>query len=127
MPSSLCFNSKFHRKDHPDGANKKTRKIVPIKTETILDLNYFVIPEMLKSEGYVTGHFGKWHMGPKGFYPEQSGFDVNIGGFEKGSPMGGYYSPYKNPKLNDGPKGEYLTDPETGAQLYKETGESGMT
>ena len=26
-----------------------------------------------------------------------------------------------------GNKGEYLTDPETGAQLYKETGESGMT
>ena len=24
--------------------------------------------------------------------------------------MGGYYSPYKNPKLDDGPKGEYLTD-----------------
>ena len=49
-------------------------------------------------------------MGPKGFYPEDNGFDVNIGGFEKGSPMGGYYSPYKNPKLSDGPEGEYLTD-----------------
>ena len=24
--------------------------------------------------------------------------------------MGGYYSPYKNPKLSDGPEGEYLTD-----------------
>ena len=37
------------------------------------------------------------------FDPEDQGFDVNIGGFEKGSPMGGYYSPYKNPRLSDGP------------------------
>ena len=33
------------------------------------------------------------------------GFDINIG-FEKG-PMGGYYSPYKNPKLS---ASKYLTD-----------------
>ena len=44
------------------------------------------------------------------FYPEDQGFDVNIGGCEKGSPPGGYYSPYNNPKLTDGPDGEYLTD-----------------
>ena len=96
---------------YSDRGNKKTRKVIPIKTETILDLNYFVIPEMLKSEGYVTGHFGKWHMGPKGFYPEQSGFDVNIAGNENGGPgKGGYFSPYLNPMLEDGPEGEYLTD-----------------
>ena len=90
--------------------SEKTRKIIPIKNKTILDLKYFLIPEMLKNEGYVTGHFGKWHLGSQGFYPEDNGYDINIGGFEKGSPMGGYYSPYKNPKLDDGPKGEYLTD-----------------
>ncbi|MBN1388907.1 MAG: sulfatase-like hydrolase/transferase, partial [Bacteroidales bacterium] len=27
-----------------------------------------------------------------------------------GQPPGGYYSPYRNPKLKDGPEGEYLTD-----------------
>jgi len=64
---------------------------------------------MLKNEGYVTGHFGKWHLGSQGFFPEQSGFDVNIGGNESGGP-GGYFSPYINPNLEDGPIGEYLTD-----------------
>lgn len=49
-------------------------------------------------------------MGGEGFFPENQGFDINIGGHEKGSPPGGYYSPYKNPKLKDGPEGEYLTD-----------------
>ena len=75
-----------------------------------LPLKEITIAEKLKESGYNTFYVGKWHLGSQGFYPEDNGFDINIGGFEKGSPMGGYYSPYKNPKLNDGPKGEYLTD-----------------
>jgi len=90
--------------------NKKTRKLIPIKNKENLDLDFFLIPEMLKQEGYVNAHIGKWHLGSKGFYPEQNGFDINIGGWEKGSPVGGYFSPYKNPKLKDGLDGEYLTD-----------------
>ena len=88
----------------------KTRKIIPIKNTENLDLDFFLMPEMLKNEGYINAHIGKWHLGSKGFYPEQNGFNINIGGWEKGSPKGGYFSPYKNPKLEDGPKGEYLTD-----------------
>ena len=91
--------------------NKKTRKLIPIKNNKILDLDFILISEMFKSEGYTNGIFGKWHLGPEGFYPEQSGFDLNIGGCEKGGPgKGGYFSPYENPKIEDGPKGEYLTD-----------------
>jgi arylsulfatase A-like enzyme len=92
-----------------DRGNKKTRKIIPIKTKTKLELEYFILPEMLKSKGYSTGHFGKWHMGPKGYYPEQMGFDINIGGNEHGGP-GSYFSPYKYPNMSNGPKDEYLTD-----------------
>ena len=91
--------------------NKKTRKLIPIKNNKILDLDFILISEMFKSEGYTNGIFGKWHLGPEGFYPEQSGFDSNIGGCEKGGPgKGGYFSPYQNPKIEDGPEGEYLTD-----------------
>ena len=32
------------------------------------------------------------------------------GGHHRGSPPGGYYAPYKNPQLSDGPDNEYLTD-----------------
>ena len=92
-----------------DRGNKKTRKIIPIKTKTKLELEYFILPEMLKSKGYSTGHFGKWHMGPKGYFPEQMGFDINIGGNEHGGP-GSYFSPYKYPNMSNGPKDEYLTD-----------------
>ena len=91
--------------------NKKTRKLIPIKNNEIFDLDFFLISEMFKNEGYTNGIFGKWHLGPEGFYPEQSGFDSNIGGCKKGGPgKGGYFSPYENPKIEDGPDGEYLTD-----------------
>ncbi|MDG2147680.1 MAG: sulfatase [Flavobacteriaceae bacterium] len=92
------------------GVDPKNRPLIGPKDLHQLPLEEITIAEKLKESGYKTFYAGKWHLGSKGFYPEQSGFDVNIGGFEKGSPMGGYYSPYKNPKLSDGPEGEYLTD-----------------
>ena len=92
-----------------DRGSRKTRKIIPIETKSNLDLDFFVIPEMLKDVGYTNGHFGKWHLGDVGFHPENSGFDVNIGGNRHGGP-GGYFSPYKYTNMDDGPNGEYLTD-----------------
>lgn len=70
------------------------------------------MPEMLKTQGYATAFFGKWHLGPKGGYPEDQGFDINKGGWATGGPYTGdkYFSPYDNPRLPDGPKGEHLPD-----------------
>jgi arylsulfatase A-like enzyme len=42
--------------------------------------------------------------------PRQQGFDINFGGNRTGSPRGGYFSPYRNPQLENGPQGEHLTD-----------------
>jgi arylsulfatase A-like enzyme len=70
----------------------------------------------LHAAGYATAHMGKWHLGeePK-VWPEQQGFDVNLGGWSKGQPVrsatsNGYFSPYGNPRLSDGPVGEFLDD-----------------
>ncbi|MBD3267839.1 sulfatase-like hydrolase/transferase, partial [bacterium] len=75
-----------------------------------MPLEEVTIAEALQKQNYKTFFAGKWHLGDKGYFPEDQGFDINKGGHHKGSPPGGYYSPYKNPKLDDGPKGEYLTD-----------------
>ena len=65
----------------------------------------------LKDQGYATYFAGKWHLGEEEHhYPDHFGFDVNIGGNKTGHPAGGYFAPYKNPQMSDGPKGEYLTD-----------------
>ncbi|MAU62878.1 MAG: arylsulfatase [Flavobacteriaceae bacterium] len=92
------------------GVDPKNRPLLGPQDLHQLPLDETTIAEKLKQSGYKTFYAGKWHLGSQGYYPEENGFDINIGGFEKGSPMGGYYSPYKNPKLSDGPEGEYLTD-----------------
>lgn len=92
------------------GADPKKRPLLGPQDRNELALEEVTIAEKLKEKGYKTGFIGKWHLGGEGFYPEDQGFDINIGGWEKGSPAGGYYSPYNNPKLTNGPKGEYLTD-----------------
>ncbi len=41
-----------------------------------LNLDATTIPEVLKPAGYVSGYFGKWHLGDEAAYqPEQRGFD----------------------------------------------------
>jgi arylsulfatase A-like enzyme len=92
------------------GLDPRNKPILGPLDRNELPLEELTIAEVLKKDGYRTFYSGKWHLGSIGYYPEDQGFDINKGGFEKGSPMGGYYSPYKNPKLSDGPKGEYLTD-----------------
>ena len=75
-----------------------------------LPLPEVTIAEALKESGYTTFFTGKWHLGKKPYHPDKQGFDTNIGGNETGQPKGGYFSPYNNPELSDGPEGEYLTD-----------------
>jgi arylsulfatase A-like enzyme len=67
------------------------------------------LAEALKQAGYRTFFAGKWHMGSKGSWPEDHGFDINQGGWDAGSPMGGYFSPWQNPNLPNGPPGQSLT------------------
>jgi arylsulfatase A-like enzyme len=83
----------------------------------LLDVPYFdhlpleerSLATVMREGGYSTWHIGKWHLGEEGCWPEDHGFDVNVGGHRAGHPKS-YFSPYSNPRLADGPAGEYLTD-----------------
>jgi len=88
----------------------KDRPLLPAPYAEQLALKETTIAEAFKDAGYTTFFAGKWHLGGQGYFPEDQGFDFNKGGHHRGSPPGGYFSPYKNPKLADGPQGEYLTD-----------------
>ncbi|GAA3575828.1 sulfatase [Snuella lapsa] len=84
----------------------KDRKLIPTPNTTVLDSSFVTIAEVLKQKGYSSASVGKWHLSDD---PLTQGFDVNIGGSHAGHPRS-YFSPYKNSALEDGEKGEYLTD-----------------
>jgi arylsulfatase A-like enzyme len=101
----------------PDGGNgpakwKRNTIFLPSPNGDRLSLETTTLADRLKGAGFATFFAGKWHLGPEGFWPENQGFDINMGGTEHGGPYGGgkYFSPYNNPRLPDGPPGEHLPD-----------------
>lgn len=84
-------------------------KLLPAAYSHGLNKGFVTLPEALKEGGYKTFFAGKWHLGAKGSWPEDHGFDINKGGYHAGHPASGYFSPYKNPNLKDGQDGENLS------------------
>ncbi len=95
---------------------KRFDKLLPAEYVQELTKSEMLLPEVLKSHGYQTFFAGKWHLGDKGSYPEDHGFELNKGGWEVGSPKGGYFSPWENPSLPNIKSGENLS-----MRLAKET------
>lgn len=84
-------------------------KLLPSDYKHELPREGITLAEALKEAGYKTFFAGKWHLGGEGSYPEDHGFDINKGGWDKGSPIGGYFSPWENPKLPNREGGENLS------------------
>ena len=81
-----------------------------------LEHDEVTLAEVLKPLGYATCHVGKWHLGPRDWFPDRQGFDVNIGGCDYGAPPS-YFDPYERngrgiSTMPSRKKGEYLTDRE---------------
>jgi arylsulfatase A-like enzyme len=101
-----------------NGNAKPYEKLIAQPTAYQLGLSETTIAEYALANNYKTFFAGKWHLGEEEqYWPEYQGFQTNLGGWSKGSPTGkvndstgGFFTPYKNPKLKDGPAGEYITD-----------------
>lgn len=115
-PARLGITDFIRGKYHTEGGREEIQRFSPVLPP---DNNFnmpayeFTIAEALKEHGYRTAHIGKWHCAEDSLlWPEHQGYDINIAGCNKGNPgKGGYFSPYyNNPRLEDGPDGEYLTD-----------------
>lgn len=116
-PSRACLLSGMNTPRHgiytvanSDRGKPHTRKLIPTPNKTVLSDEIITLTEMLAHEGYTSGSFGKWHLGDD---PRTQGFDVNVGGDKRGNPgKKGHFAPYnlKDPKLQNAPEGESLTD-----------------
>lgn len=51
------------------------RLCVPRNRTQYLPLEYTTLAEVMKSGGYTTGLFGKWHLGRLEYFPDKQGFD----------------------------------------------------
>ena len=83
-------------------------KLLPPPYEHGLRADEITFVKVLQQAGYRTFFAGKWHLGSDGSDPEDHGFEINKGGFRAGSPPGGYFAPFNNPKLEDHEDGESL-------------------
>ncbi len=112
------YPAKLHLTDWIEGHKMPKAKLQIPDWTMYLPLEETTLAEVFKANGYSTAHIGKWHLGEdEKYWPENQGFDINIGGFSKGSPnlnkkagFNGYFVPYGNPRLKDGPEGEYLDE-----------------
>lgn len=94
-------------------------QLLPAENKDHLPHAYITLPEAMKEAGYKTFFAGKWHLGGKGSYPQDHGFDINQGGYEAGGPYsGGYFSPFNNPQMQDREEEKGMSLP---MKLAKET------
>ncbi len=85
-------------------------KLTPPLSKQFLALEETTIAKELDAAGYTTAAIGKWQLGGARYYPENQGFDVNIGGRDSGTPRSHFSSQWNgNPPL-PAPSGEYLAD-----------------
>ena len=86
---------------------KRFTPLLPANYEHNLRATEITLADALSAAGYRTFFAGKWHLGGEKSRPEDHGFEINKGGWAAGYPNG-YFSPYSNPVLRDGPPGESL-------------------
>jgi arylsulfatase A-like enzyme len=80
----------------PGRPDAPSQKLLHPKINTQLPLEETTLAEVLKEAGYATACIGKWHLGGKGFSPEQQGFDFVHAGNQA-----------TKPSDTEGGKGEY--------------------
>ena len=90
-------------------SGRRSGRFDPAPLNDRMPLGEVTLAEALQQHGYKTAFFGKWHLGSdESLWPENQGFDVNVGGWSVGSPRGGYFAPFNNPRLDSYPEGSHL-------------------
>ncbi len=104
------YPARLHLTDWIPGRKQwPTSKLLFVPFEQQLPLAETTIAEVLKPLGYRTASTGKWHLGGNGFTPDHQGFDVNVGGNERGS-LPSFFGPFRVPGLENTTKDDYISE-----------------
>ena len=104
------YPARLHLTDYiPGRAQWPAARLLKAPFLDHLPLEEMNLARALKPLGYASASIGKWHLGGPPYYPDRQGFDLNVGGTDKGQPPT-YFGPWNLPNLENGPKDEYLTD-----------------
>ena len=112
MTSPAAHLPEVRLKPAAQTVGRPDQKSTNIKTATRIDPAAPTLGEILKEAGYATAHFGKWHLGMKGFTPLEHGFDVDLPHWHGPGPKTGYLAPwgYPNPAFPEGAPGQHIED-----------------
>ncbi|MFG0291446.1 MAG: sulfatase [Rhodopirellula sp. JB044] len=94
----------------PGAKAAANQKAIMPSSATRLDPAFDTIAELLRHQGYATGHFGKWHLGPEPYSPLQHGFDVDIPHWPGPGPARAYVAPWKYPDFDPQTPQEHIED-----------------
>ena len=80
------------------------------QTATRLRTDHVTLSATLKQAGYMTGHFGKWHLGHPPYSPLEHGFDIDIPHWPGPGPAGSYVAPWKFPDFDPDTPQQHIED-----------------
>lgn len=95
ITSPSCHLPKVVLQPVAKSSGSPNQKATILESVTRLKTDYYTLAEMFHDNGYATGHFGKWHLGPEPYSPLQHGFDVDVPHHPGPGPAGSYVAPWK--------------------------------
>ncbi|MCP5534832.1 MAG: sulfatase [Akkermansiaceae bacterium] len=105
-----CHLPPVRLKAAPGSSSAAKNKVIQPSSATRLDTKINTLAKDLKKAGYVTGHFGKWHLGREPYSPLEHGFDVDIPHWPGPGPAGGFVAPWKFPDFDPQTPNEHIED-----------------
>ena len=89
-----AVSARLHLTDFiPGEIDPRKHKLLRPEFHQELPLETVTLAERLQNAGYLTAAIGKWHLGAAGFEPQRHGFEIAMGGFERGS-VQNHFAPY---------------------------------
>jgi len=86
------------------------KKVIAPRSTTRLATVFPTYAKVLQANGYLTAHYGKWHLGAEPYSPLEHGFEVDVPHSESHGPKGTYFGPTKYSDTFKLKAGEHLED-----------------